>query len=379
MNTNTQKGSSNSSEYIKVPHVQGLYRNTRTGRYYGVKKVKGKRKERSLDTTDRRIAEARLREWFLSLEKVDQEVEKTSLSKLSASLLAITKGKSDSSVGIVTSILADLKLFFQQKGLGDPQVRNIRPSMLEEWLANEEIRLRNTSYNRYAGVVKQLFELAVKDRIIAESPFDKVRTRWKPPQTPKRLVPTLEQFEAIIAEVRREKRSHFHRETGDFLEFIGLAGVGQAEASSLTWGDVDFAKGTLSFRRHKTDRRFTVPIYPDLRPLLERLYQEAGKAVKPRDCVLKIQDGRKALTNACSRLGLPHFSQRNLRQCLIKRLWRAGVDKKFISKWQGHQDGGKLIMDTYTEVFGSDDEEYEALQLAKLISPALKQEVKQAA
>ncbi len=43
-----------------------------------------------------------------------------------------------------------------------------------------------------------------------------------------------------------------------------------------------------------------------------------------------------------------------------------GVDKKLIAKWQGHQDGGKLIMDTYTEAFGSDDERYEAQELAKI-------------
>ncbi len=42
------------------------------------------------------------------------------------------------------------------------------------------------------------------------------------------------------------------------------------------------------------------------------------------------------------------------------------MDKKLIAKWQGHQDGGQLIMDTYTEVFGEDDVEYERQQLAKL-------------
>ena len=55
-----------------------------------------------------------------------------------------------------------------------------------------------------------------------------------------------------------------------------------------------------------------------------------------------------------------------IRQCLILRLWKAGVDKKLIAKWQGHQDGGQLIMDTYTEVFGDDDAQYERQQLAKL-------------
>ena len=125
----------------------------------------------------------------------------------------------------------------------------------------------------------------------------------------------------------------------------------------------------MSIRRHKTDQRFTVPIYPHLRPLMEQLRAEAGAKAAPRTLVFKIKDAKKALTNACERLGFPHFSQRNLRQCLIMRLWKAGVDKKTIARWQGHRDGGQLILDTYTEVFGADDAEYERLQLAKLTAP----------
>lgn len=41
-----------------------LYGYTRSGRYYGVKKVNEKSRERSLDATDRRIAEAHLHEWI---------------------------------------------------------------------------------------------------------------------------------------------------------------------------------------------------------------------------------------------------------------------------------------------------------------------------
>jgi integrase len=343
-----------------------LYRHTPSGRYYGCKKVLGRRKERSLGTTDRKIAERRLKEWIANLGKVDTEVEKTTLKDLNKRFIAVSQGKSDSTLGIITSITEEFENWWPYGA--DPEVRNIRPSHIEEWLALHERRLKNTSYNRYAGVLKQVFEMAVNDRIIAESPFDRVRTRWKKPQTPVRRVPTLEQFQAIVASVRAEKRSHGAKESADFIEFLGLAGVGQAEASSLTWGDVDFAKGQMSFRRHKTDRLFTVPIYPHLRPLLERLRQEAeeGKSAQPKMRVLKIDNARKSLAGACVRLRLPHFSQRNLRQCLIMRLWKSGVDKKLIAKWQGHQDGGQLILDTYTEVFGSDDEAYEAQQLAKL-------------
>ncbi len=66
------------------------------------------------------------------------------------------------------------------------------------------------------------------------------------------------------------------------------------------------------------------------------------------------------------RLGYPRFTQRSIRRFHIGRLWRSGVDRKLISKWQGHCDGGKLIIDTYTEVLRDDDITYEQQQFAKL-------------
>ena len=246
------------------------------------------------------------------------------------------------------------------------QSRSAAPSAKGKTACHEAPRLRNVSYNGYTGFLKQLFSIAVKDRIIAESPAASLRVPWKKPQTPKRLVPTVEQFEAIVESIRSQQYADTAQESGDFVEFLGLAGVEQAEASSLTWGDIDWQRNRLYFRRHKTDTHFYVPIYAHLRPLLVRLKEQARGRASDSARVFKIKDAKKALSAACARLNLPHFSQRNLRQSLIRRLIRAKVDVKSISKWQGHQDGGQLILDTYTEVFGDDDDTYEQAQLAKI-------------
>jgi integrase len=97
--------------------------------------------------------------------------------------------------------------------------------------------------------------------------------------------------------------------------------------------------------------------------LLARLRAAAGP--NPHGPVFKVKNVKNALRGATQRLGLPHFTQRNLRAMRIKRLWEQGVDVKVIAQWQGHSDGGKLIMTTYTEVFGSNAESYERAQLAK--------------
>ena len=78
-----------------------------------------------------------------------------------------------------------------------------------------------------------------------------------------------------------------------------------------------------------------------------------------------IREVKHAMATACRALGYPHFTHQSLRAMRIKPLWEAGLDVKVIAEWQGHSDGGKLILDTYTEVFGSNDSGYRQAQLKK--------------
>lgn len=352
---------------VKVQNYPGLYRHSINKTYYGIKKITGKRKERSLLTTDRKLAERRLRDWSSDLEKVDAEVERTTMAGLLEKFAKTRQGKAPKTKQTEEWILKKFKAEWPF-GL-DVQVSRVRPSMLDEWLAKQEPKMKNSSYNRVALFLRQLFALAVNDRIIAESPFARVQKGWKRPEKPLRLVPTDEQFATILKDVRAQTQNVEADESANFIEFMGLAGLGQAETASLTWGDVNWNKGEygeLTVRRHKTKALFFPPIYPHLRPFLRSLYESHPSPPSADTRVFRIHDARKALTNACHRLKLPPFTQRSMRAYLIRRLWQAKVDLKLIAKWQGHSDGGRLILNTYTEVFGAADASYENSELAKL-------------
>ena len=186
--------------------------------------------------------------------------------------------------------------------------------------------------------------MAVRDRIISDSPA--AHLKYIKRDKPIRLMPTWEQFKAIVADARGQVFNADAQDSADFLEFLGLAGLGQAEACSLRRSDVDFESGRMITFRHKTSTGFVVPIFPQLRPLLERLCTGKGN----RDTIFRIADAKHALTNACRRLGFPPFSQRSLRRMFITRAIERSVDVKVIAQWQGHRDGGKLILDTYSHV-----------------------------
>ena len=351
----------------------GLYRHV-NGSYYASKYVQGKPRWKALKTSDRKIAERTQRDWLANLNQIDSEAERTTLRQLIDKLLASRAGLAPKTVQ-TERWLADTLRETWDNDL-DIRVSQIRPSMLNTWLAKHEPRLKNSSYNTFTGFLRKLFELATSDRMISktENPYEGIRNPWKSPRktAKKRLVPTDEQFTALVANIRAETQNFHAKESANFVEFMGFAGLGQAEASALTWGDVLWdkgAQGELSVRRKKTGEPFHVPIYPQLKPFLQRLYEAAhkdGQAPSPETKLFTILDARKALTNACKRLGFPAFSQRSIRAYLIRTLWRAKIDVKLISKWQGHQDGGKLILATYTEVFGADDDEYVSAELSKL-------------
>jgi integrase len=122
--------------------------------------------------------------------------------------------------------------------------------------------------------------------------------------------------------------------------------LGQSEARSLTRADIDLEAGRIITFRHKTSTGFAIPIFPQVRSLLERLCEGKGHG----DLIFKLRDAKKALAGACRRLQLPPFSQRSLRRVFITRAIEKGVDVKVIAEWQGHRDGGQLILSTYSHV-----------------------------
>jgi integrase len=316
-----------------------LYR-YRNGTYYARYKSGGKEIRCSLETTDRKLAERNLAKKKDEQSQIDRAQGKVTLAELCDRYLKTVQHQKPKTVRRKSFIVQRIKTDWPTGKL--TQVGRVKPSDVDLWLSR--YRFGSASRNLHISCVKELFNLAVRDRIIPASPVGHLQYAKR--EKPIRLTPTSEQFNAIIADVRGQMFNADAQDSADFLEFLGLAGLGQAEASSLTAADVDFKAGQIITYRHKTSTGFAIPIFPQVRPLLERLCD--GKAHDAR--LFKISDAKKALGGACRRLGYPSFSQRSLRRLFITRAIERGVDVKVIAQWQGHRDGGKLILETYSHV-----------------------------
>jgi integrase len=325
------------SAFRKVGPCLLRYKN---GTYYARFKSGGKEIRCSLETTDRKLAERNLAQKKDEQSHIDRSQGKLTLAELCERYLKTIQHQKPKTVERKTFIVRRIKTDWPTGRL--TQVGKIKPSDVDLWLSR--YRFGSASRNLHISCVKELFNSAVRDRIITASPAAHLRSAKR--EKPIRLTPTFEQFNAIIADVRSQVFNADAQDSADFLEFLGLAGLGQAEAGSLTRADVDLEAGLFITFRHKTSTGFAVPLFPQLRPLIERLCQGKGN----REKIFKIGNAKHALTNACKRLGLPPFSQRSLRRMFISRAIELGVDVKVIAEWQGHRDGGKLILDTYSHV-----------------------------
>ena len=335
---------STSTSFEKI--AECLYRNPSSRTYYALVKVKGKQHKRSLKTLDLAEAKRKLRDYRAEVEVTAPGAGKVTLRDVCQKYLKTVKDQAGK-----TQFNKEIMLAKAEEHMGDKPVRNLKKSDVLEWLASLPI---GTSWrNQHLRALRAALKLAVDDGMIYRSPLEGVRE--KKVSRPIRTTPTLEEFRAIVASIRSQLQSDTREESADYVEFMGLAGLGQAEAASLTWGDVNFERGQIITYRHKTKQGFAVPIYPQVVSLLEKRLKRAvelneGKPPAPDTKVFSVRDAKKAIESACTRLGFARYSSRSFRRLFITMAIERGIDVKVIAEWQGHKDGGKLILDTYSHV-----------------------------
>ena len=324
---------------------QNIYRYKKNGILYGVFRVGGKVRWRSLKTQKLREAKRQLATEMDRAEKtadaIKADMTLDELFKLYDINLSAVAPKTQKCRRSILKILRESWSY----GLG-LKIAKITVAHLKSWIALHSARVKAVTIREYLIVLRGMFDLAVDARAIIDSPVNHLKSPRI--DKPIRTTPLWSQAIRIIAAVRSEKRNACAQESADLLEFMLRAGIGLAEAQNLLGQHVSFETGSITLFRQKTKTGFTIPIYPQLLPLLKRL-RRAGK-IKNDAPLFSIKSPRKALGAACARLGLPHFSIRALRRCFITKAIENGVDFKTLSNWQGHKDGGALIARVYSHL-----------------------------
>ena len=91
-----------------------------------------------------------------------------------------------------------------------------------------------------------------------------------------------------------------------------------------------------------------------------------GREPGDDEFVFSMNDGKKGLAAATKALGLPRYSQRDLRAMRITDWVTSNINVKMIAQWQGHSDGGILIMNTYSDVISDSNDAAEREAISSL-------------
>jgi len=301
-----------------------LYRYS-SGVYYARFESGGKEIWRSLRTTDRASAQRALAWLKHDQAQIDPAQGKLTIGELCDRYSATIQHQKPKTIKRKSLILSRIRKHWPTGKLA--QVAKVKPSHVDLWISR--YRFGPHSRNLHMACIKDIFEMAVRDSIISRSPAAHLR-RAKPPK-PIRATPSFEEFKAIVESIRSQKyNGHDAQESADFVEFLGLAGLGKAEAAALRQSDIDWKHETITTFRHKTKSGFAIPIYPQLKPLLLRRRRDDA----PNERVFKINDAKRAIAAACQRLNLPKYSHISFRRMFITRAIERGVDVKVIAEWE---------------------------------------------
>ncbi|WP_457628050.1 tyrosine-type recombinase/integrase [Persephonella sp.] len=187
----------------------------------------------------------------------------------------------------------------------------------------KDFGLSSTSININLRHIKSIFSKAVDWGYLEYNQFlryKELRVQKKPPR-----FLTVEEIKKIERAIDRE----------DFLllfKFLIYTGARRSEAVYITWDDIDLNNNIIYFKKTKTYLSRAVPIHPELRTELEKLYPSVGRLFS-----FTHHWATKRLKHYFKKAGVD-IRVHDLRHTFASQLVMSGVDLKTVQELLGHTD-----------------------------------------
>jgi integrase len=332
---------------------RNLLKHQQSGNYYARTFAGGKEIWKSLKTSHRSVAQARLAEFVKdhhrrlgnggenSAKMTFEQAAKTHLQNLGDNprlkprtrdywrqrLLALTKS---------------------WQSLNETEVRKITQSDCKRWAGRYATKVSPTNYNNTIALLRQVLSCAVDAGVIYANPAAALKRMTI--RSKEIVLPSTEKFNALIVEMRNG-HGRDSRNCADFAAGLAFTGCRLSEANALKWRDIDFAAGEIVVRGNaetgtKNWELRRVPLIPDARMLFQSMRSE-GADLSLDEKVFRVGECQKSLDRACKKVGVDRITHHDLRHLYATRCIESGVDIPTVSRWLGHKDGGALAMKTY--------------------------------
>ena len=332
---------------------RNLLKHQQSGNYYARTFAGGKEIWKSLKTSHRSVAEARLAEFVKdhrkrlgnggenSAKMSFDQAAKIHLQNLDDNPRLKPRTRDYWSQRLVA-------LTKSWEGLNETEVRKITQSDCKRWAGKYARNASPTNYNNTIALLRQVLSCAVDAGVIYANPagaLKRVTIRSK-----EIVLPSTDKFNALIVEMRNG-HGRDSRNCADFAAGLAFTGCRKGEARQIEWRDVDFEAGEIIIRGDpetgtKNWELRRVPLIPDARALFQRMRGERSDESLDAK-VFRVGECQKALDRACQKVGTDRITHHDLRHLFATRCIESGVDIPTVSRWLGHKDGGALAMKTY--------------------------------
>ncbi len=329
----------------------------KSGSYYLSAKVHGKKMRKSLQTKSLRIAKIK-RDEMLKVLRAGEIHAGEKIESLRDVLQSLDFSfKNNPSLKPRTVQYYETILDILERTLPvEKSPKVLTPGFLKKWWMGICENYHSTRANNTLSMMKKICKFLMKKGSLITDPSEDLK-RVKV-QLKDLTVPTREEFGQLVEEVRRQNR-RFSEEAANQIEFMAYSGLRHGELMSLRWDEIDSDSILVTGGEGGTknsEKRY-VPIVEPLKVLISKI-----KSNDDSGLVFSTRSVRKALANACERLGLPHMRIHDLRHLFATTCIESGVDIPTVSKWLGHKDGGALAM----RVYGHLRDEHSRQQAAKV-------------
>jgi integrase len=323
-----------------------LYRNGH-GTYFALIKVGGKQIKRSLKTSDLSVAKRRLGEFRGRAARLHGKEKRNILfdELASAWLTSIKPGLKAKSWDRRRVAVVGLTPFF--KGM---PVRCIGFEEIDEWRQRRGSKLSARTHNIERETLKLILKYAVDRGILLDNHAEKFERRTEP--KPIVRFPTQRGFNTLMLALNSAPKA-VASGAAAMVEFLAYSGMRVGEAREVKFRDIDFSAlpkgsvlitgGSIGTKNHE---QRVIPLFPNLRKVVERLLQKANGNTSDSK-IFGIQSPRGAMNNAFQRISVEPFSVHALRHYFVSNAIECGINFQVISEWVGHRDGGKLVAKRY--------------------------------
>jgi len=238
--------------------------------------------------------------------------------------------------------LVGLRPFF--KGAS---AKSLNYAQIDEWRMKRGANLSARSYNIELETLKMLLRYACERGILLDNYAENFTRRKQPKHVPD--IPTRQEFLKLMNSLRSAPKA-VASGAADMVEFLAYSGARVGEAREVKFSDINFENRTLLITggalRTKNQQERTIPLFPDLRNLFGRMFDQ-NRDRRQNSKIFEIKSPRGAMENACERMGLRDFNVHSLRHFFVSNAIEQGINFKVISEWIGHSDGGVLVARTY--------------------------------